>query len=74
MFFAAVVCSVDPPSFLDEVELLLSFSAFQQVEPYGIRWCALGDRSFLDQSVRRGVVTDSWRFGLWIDHFFQGDA
>ena len=74
MFLAVVVCHVDPPSFPDEVELLLSFSTFEKVEPHVVLFCALGDHGLLDQTVRRSVVCDCRCFWLCMSHLFQGDA
>ena len=59
-----VVGPVDYSSFPDEVELLLGFPAFQEVESHVIGFCALGDHGRCQEPLRSRVVRNHGCFGF----------
>ena len=64
MLLGVVVGPVDYSSFPDEVELLLGFPAFQEIESHVVRLCALGDYGLREEPMHGGVIRNWGCFGL----------
>ncbi len=68
------ISPVEFASFPNEVELTLSFSAFEPVVLEVVALSCFWDHGFVDETCSAGVVCDDWSGRLLVAHFLECNA